>query len=157
MLIQILNYFTSETIYLWFNYGVIPLWLALIFFPNSKLTEIFLTSILLPLIFASVYIYLAYKIIYSSENFLEIFDIYLSLNNLSDLLSNELFLLIFWIHFLAISLFLGSWISKDATRYNVPKIVYGPILIIVYLTGPVGLVIYWFIRIFFAKKIALYD
>ena len=36
------------------------------------------------------------------------------------LFSNENFLLIFWIHFLGINLFLGSWVSKDAFKYK-PK------------------------------------
>jgi len=30
-------------------------------------------------------------------------------------------------------------------------------LILVYFTGPVGLVLYWFFRIFYAKKISFYD
>ena len=29
--------------------------------------------------------------------------------------------------------------------------------IITYFVGPLGIVLYWFIRIFFAKKISLYD
>jgi len=30
-------------------------------------------------------------------------------------------------------------------------------LISTYFIGPVGIVLYWFIRIFFAKKISLFD
>jgi len=30
-------------------------------------------------------------------------------------------------------------------------------LIITYLIGPIGVVIYWVIRIFYAKRISLYD
>ena len=68
--------------------------------------------------------------------------------------SNEAFLLIFWIHFLAISLFIGAWIVSSR-RYLIPKFFVIIALISTYFTGPVGLIIYWFIRIFFAKKISL--
>ena len=39
----------------------------------------------------------------------------------------------------------------------IPKIVTIPSLVLTYFTGPIGLVIYWFIRIFFAKKISFND
>ena len=91
------------------------------------------------------------------ENILDSLNIYIGLEGLNYLLSNEVFLLIFWVHFLAINLFLGSWVSRDALKYNIPKFFSAISLILIYFTGPIGLVIYWFIRIFFAKKIGLYD
>ena len=157
MLTEIYTYFTIETIYLWVNYGVIPIWLVLIFFPNSKLNKIFLTSIFLPSLFAIIYVYIFYQLMLLDENILDSLNIYISLEGLNYLLSNEVFLLIFWVHFLAINLFLGSWVSRDALKYNIPKFFSAISLILIYFTGPVGLVIYWFIRIFFAKKIGLYD
>ena len=67
--------------------------------------------------------------------------------------ANEVLLLIFWLHFLAISLFVGAWIVRDSKRYFIPKIV-TILLILTYFTGPVGLVIYWFFRISLLKKLA---
>ena len=157
MLTEIYTYFTIETIYLWVNYGVIPIWLVLIFFPDSKLNKIFLTSIFLPLIFGIIYVYIFYQLLLLNENILDHFTIYSGLEELTDLFSNESFLLIFWIHFLAINLFLGSWVSQDALKYSIPKFFSVISLILIYFIGPVGLVVYWFIRIFFAKKISLYD
>ena len=58
---------------------------------------------------------------------------------------------------LALSLFTGAWIVRDAKKYLIPKIITIPSLILTYFTGPVGLVIYWFFRIFFAKKISFND
>ena len=157
MLTQIYTYFTIETIYLWLNFGVIPIWLVLIFFPNSKLNKIFLTSIFLPLIFGLIYVYIFYKLMLLNEDILDYLSIYSGLDELADLFTNELFLLIFWIHFLAINLFLGSWVSRDALKYNMPKIFSAISLILIYFTGPIGLIVYWILRIFFAKKISLYD
>ena len=73
------------------------------------------------------------------------------------LVANEALLLIFWLHFLAISLFAGSWIVRDSRKYLIPKVVTIPSLILTYFAGPIGLVFYWFLRIFFAKKISFND
>jgi len=69
----------------------------------------------------------------------------------------ESLLLIFWLHFLSISLFTGAWIARDSKKYLIPKIFTIPSLVLTYFTGPIGLVVYWFIRIFFAKKISFND
>ena len=98
-----------------------------------------------------------YLLIINGENIFESFDLYLGIENLHSLFSNDIFILIFWIHFLGINLFLGSWVSKDAMRYGVPKFLSGISLILIYFTGPLGLVLYWFIRIFYSKKITLHD
>ena len=133
MLSQIYTYFTLETIYVWLNYTVIPLWIVLIFFPNSKINQLLISSIFIPLIFSIIYIYI------------------------KDLFTNDNFLIIFWVHFLAINLFLGSWVSRDAYKYSVPKFLSAITLIFIYFTGPLGIVLYWFIRIFYAKKVSLHD
>ena len=157
MLIDLENYFGPEIIYLWLSFGVLPFWLTLIFFPNSRISLIFISSIFLPIIFSLIYSYMVYQLIINGENVLEIFHLFLGIENLHSLFSNDIFLLIFWIHFLGINLFLGSWVSRDALRYNIPKFLSGISLISIYFTGPFGLVLYWFIRIFYSKKIALHD
>ena len=157
MLSQIYTYFTLETIYVWLNYTVIPLWIVLIFFPNSKINQLLISSIFIPLIFSIIYIYIIYQIFYLGENFLDLFKLYISLDEIKDLFTNDNFLIIFWVHFLAINLFLGSWVSRDAYKYNVPKFLSAITLIFIYFTGPVGIVLYWFVRIFYAKKISLHD
>ena len=157
MLSQFEIYLTFENIYIWSSFGVLPFWLMLILIPNSKITQILINSIILPLILGSVYCYLLYHAFLSDEPFLDLFKIYLSLDNLYTIFSIESYLLIFWLHFLSINLFTGSWIARDAFKYNMPrKLVFIP-LILVYLTGPVGLVLYWMIRIFFAKRLGFHD
>ena len=98
-----------------------------------------------------------YQLIINGENIIGSFNLYLGIENLHGLFSNDIFLLIFWIHFLGINLFLGAWVSRDALRYSIPKILSGISLISIYFTGPLGLVLYWFIRIFYSKKITLHD
>ena len=157
MLLQFQNYLTFENIYLWTNFGILPFWFMLILIPNSKFTRFLINSIILPLILSSIYIYIIYQAIKLEETIVDIFKLYLSLDNLYTVFATESFLLIFWIHFLVLNLFLGSWMSRDAIKYNIKRsLVFLP-LVMVYFTGPVGLVLYWVIRIFFAKKLGFHD
>ena len=152
-LLDILNY---QNIYLIANWGVIPFWLLLIILPNHGVTNFFVQSIIAPLLLAGAYGFIAYNI-FLEGNTLDSFELYNGLDGLYSMFSNEAFLLVFWIHFLAISLFLGAWISRDSQKYLVPRSFTIISLIFTYFTGPVGLLIYWFIRIFFAKKISFND
>ena len=157
MLLEFQDYLTFENIYLWTNLGILPFWLMLIVVPNSKITQFFVNSIILPLIFSSTIIYLLYQSILIGDPILNIIQIYFSLENLYTMFATDSFLLIFWINFVAINLFLGSWVSRDSLRYNISrKIVFIP-LILIYFAGPVGLVLYWFFRVFYAKRISFHD
>ena len=146
----------SENIYLIANWGIIPFWFMLIFFPNNGLTTFFVQSIVVPLILGAAYVYLSYNL-YLENDIFDGFELYKGLDGLYSMFANEYLLLIFWLHFLAISLFAGAWIVRDSRRYLIPRIIVIPSLIFTYFTGPVGLLIYWFIRIFFAKKISFND
>ena len=98
-----------------------------------------------------------YKSYLSSYEFLTNFDLYLSISNLSNLFSNETFLMLFWIHFVSINLFTGGWIVKDSQKFGINKIILFLPLVITYLIGPLGVLVYWIVRIFYAKRINLYD
>jgi len=156
MINNLISFLTYENIYLIANWGVIPFWLLLIFFPNHKLTSFFTQSIIAPLLLAIGYAYLSYAI-YLEGNLLDGFELYNGLDGLYSMFSNEVLLLIFWLHFLAISLFAGAWLVRDSKKYFIPKAITIPSIILTYFTGPIGLVVYWFMRIFFAKKVSFDD
>lgn len=150
-------YLTFENIYLWTNYGILPFWFMLIFIPNHRVTEIFVNSIIIPLILASAYIYTIYKTMLLDISIIEIFKIYLNLDGLYTVFATESFLLIFWLHFISLNIFIGSWLTRDAIKYNISRGVTFLPLVLVYFSGPVGLFLYWLIRIFYAKKIRFHD
>ena len=157
MLIQFLDYLTFENIYLWTNFGILPFWIMLIIIPNSKVTQILVTSVILPLILSLTYVYVIYQAILLDESLLDIFKLYLSLDNLYTIFATESFLLVFWLHFLTLNLFLGSWVSRDGVKHNMSRGLVSFPLILIYFTGPLGLVLYWVIRIFYAKKLGFHD
>ncbi len=156
MLDNLLALLTPENIYLVANWGVLPFWMLLIFAPNNGITTFLTQSIIAPLLLAIGYSFLSYNL-YLEKNIFDGFELYSGLDGLYSMFANEILLLVFWLHFLAISLFAGAWIIRDARKYLIPKIITIPSLVLTYFSGPVGLVIYWFLRIFFAKKISFDD
>ena len=157
MIEQIYNYFTIDMLYYWVNLGVLPFWLILIFFPQSHISKIFVTSIFPIFVLSGTYVFILYKSYLNSYDFIANFNLYLGLDNVSDLFSNKSFLITFWVHFIAINLFTGGWIVKDSQKFQINKILLFFPLLTIYLIGPIGLFLYWLIRIFHAKSINLYD
>ena len=157
MIEQIFAYFTIEILYFWVNLGVLPFWLTLIFFPQSNFTKYFVTSIFPIILLGGSYIFVLYKAYLNAYDFDSNFELYLSISNLSNLFTSNTFLMLFWIHFVSINLFVGGWIVRDSQKLLIGKILVAIPLIITYLIGPLGIFIYWLIRIFYAKSIKLYE
>ena len=157
MIEQIYNFFTIEIVYFWVNLGVLPFWLILIFFPQSNLRKYFVTSIFPILILSGAYIFLLYKAYLNSYDFIGNFELYLNISNLLNLFSSEYFLILFWVHFVSINLFLGGWLVNDSQKFSINKTLMAFPLVITYLIGPIGIFIYWLLRIFYSKSINLYD
>ena len=157
MIEQIYAYFTIEILYFWVNLGVLPFWLILIFFTSSNINKFFVTSILPILLLSGAYMFALYKSYLNTYDFFGNFELYLSISNLSNLFSNNLFLILFWIHFVSINLFVGGWMVRDSQKLFINRILVAFPLILTYLIGPLGVFIYWLIRIFYAKSINLYE
>ena len=157
MIEQISDFFSMEMIYLWLNIGVLPFWFILIFFPQSNICRYFVTSIFPYLMLGSVYTYLLFLLYKFDYNFLDNFKLYLGIIELNDLFSDNFFLITFWTHFLAINLFCGSWIVRDSQKLLINKFLIIIPLMITYFIGVLGIFLYWIIRIFYSKRITLFD
>jgi hypothetical protein len=157
MIEQIYTYFTVEMIFMWLNLGVLPFWLVLIIFPQSQICRVFITSIFPVLILSLAYGYLVNLFFSDGYDFIRNFKLYLGLGAVSNLFTDKAFIILFWTHFLAMNLFCGGWIVKDSQKFAINKILMSLPLLLTYLIGPIGVTLYWVIRIFYAKRINLYD
>ena len=157
MIEEIYNFFSNNMFYLWINIGVIPFWFLIIFFPQSYLCKYLATSIFPIFLLSGAYIFILYQAYIASFDFIGNFNLYLGLSYVSELFRDDLYLLMFWTHFVAVNLFIGGWILKDSNKFSINKIVLAFPLIITYLVGPLGILLYWIIRIFYAKTLSLYD
>jgi hypothetical protein len=157
MIEQIYTFFTMEMIFLWLNLGILPFWFILIVFPQSQICRVFTASIFPIFILSLAYSYLLYIIFNEGYDFLKNFELYLGLSSVSNLFSDPSFLILFWVHFLSINLFCGGWMVKDSQKFGINKFLMSLPLLITYLIGPIGLTLYWMIKIFYSKRINLYD
>jgi hypothetical protein len=150
------QYLTYGNIYLIANWAVIPFWILLVAMPQHTITRFFAHSIIAPLLLGTAYVFITYEI-FLEDVYFEPFNLYLGLDELYSVFSNELFLLVFWLHFLSLSLFVGSWIARDSLKYFIPRFLTFFCLITTYFAGPIGIIFYWFIRVFYSKKINFND
>jgi len=57
-----------------------------------------------------------------------------------------------WLHYLAFDLFVGSWIAADRIESGVPALLVVPCLILTFLFGPLGLLLYLALRLAFQRR-----
>ena len=69
-----------------------------------------------------------------------------SLAGVAQLFQNPKALLAGWIHYLAFDLFIGSWEVRDAGRAGLHHLLVVPCLVLTFLFGPVGLLLYFALR-----------
>ncbi len=51
-----------------------------------------------------------------------------------------------WMHYLAFDLFTGLWIARDADHKKFSRLVQGPVLLLTFIAGPAGLLLWFLIR-----------
>jgi hypothetical protein len=51
-----------------------------------------------------------------------------------------------WTHYLAFDLFVGLWIGRDADQKGFSRLVQAPVLLLTFLAGPLGLLIWLVVR-----------
>ena len=63
------------------------------------------------------------------------------------LFSNPWALLAGWIHYLAFDLLIGTWETRDAREHGVPHLLLVPCLVLTFLFGPAGWLLYRGVRL----------
>lgn len=57
-----------------------------------------------------------------------------------------------WLHYLAFDLFVGSWIAELGLKARIPALLLIPCLILTFLFGPVGLLLFLILRLAFRER-----
>ncbi|MBY0507661.1 MAG: DUF4281 domain-containing protein [Bryobacteraceae bacterium] len=118
---------------------VLPGWLLLVLAPRWRFTQA-IAGVGLPLVLAGTYVSQLVMHWGESEGGFG------SLADVSKLFANPNVLLAGWIHYLAFDLFIGAWEVRDAARQQVPHWFVVPCLVLTFLYGPTGLLLYFAIR-----------
>ena len=123
------------------NLVAIAGWLILIVTGRARWAAALVTGAVLPLLFAILYGGLIIAHLGDTHGGFS------SLAAVQELFSNPWLLLAGWVHYLAFDLFIGSWQVRDAQERGIPHLAVVPGLILTFLFGPVGLLLYLIIRL----------
>ena len=69
-----------------------------------------------------------------------------SVAGLKDAFRSEAAIVIGWTHYLALDLFTGLWIARDADAKGFSRLAQAPVLLLTFLVGPAGLLVWLVVR-----------
>ena len=122
-------------------------WLLLIIAsPFAEGIDKFLISIVITL-FCMVYAWLIFSSFAPAD--MKSFG---SLDGVMGLFQNKTIVTAGWVHYLAFDLLTGIWIKKNSLKYRISHWIIIPCLLLCFLLGPIGLLLYLLIRAIKAKQ-----
>lgn len=131
---------TTEALFSAASTAVLPGWLLLLLAPRFRWTARLVAPVLIPALLGMLYLYLIVTRFPGADGGFG------SLAEVRRLFADEALLLAGWVHYLAFDLFVGSWEVRDAQRLGLPHLLVAPCLILTFLFGPVGLLLYLGLR-----------
>jgi heme A synthase len=75
-----------------------------------------------------------------------------TLDGVMSLFTNKMAVTAGWVHYLAFDLMTGIWIKKNSLKYGISHWLIIPCLLFTFMLGPVGLLLYFFIRVMKTKQ-----
>lgn len=129
-----------ELIFSIVNTTALVSWLILVFLPRWSVTRIAIINGAIPLLLSAAYLIIVTVFFGSAEGG---FD---SLENVMKLFTEPWVALAGWIHYLAFDLFVGAWEVNDAQTLGISHVLVIPCLILTFLFGPFGFLLYTILR-----------
>jgi hypothetical protein len=122
-------------------------WILLVFLPQWKWTQRIVVAGILPLLLGIVY--LSIILLHFGDSGGD----FNSLNGVMQLFTSKWGVTAGWIHYLAFDLFIGSWELSNGQKNGIHHLVLVPSLLLTFLFGPIGLIVYFVTRFVKTKKI----
>lgn len=140
---------SNEVLFSLCNTAVLPGWLLLVVLPRWKWTARLVTAVIIPALLGLVYLFLILTEFGKTEGGFG------SLAQVQQLFANPAMVVAGWIHYLAFDLFIGSWEVRDAQRLGLSHWLVIPCLVLTFLFGPIGLLLYFALRAALKKQFVL--
>lgn len=128
-----------ETIFGLVNAAVLPAWALLVLAPRWRWTQPLAVWVTIPLL-AAVYVALVAYALVTGGGAQDV-D-FTTLEGVAAIFSHPLGVVAGWTHYLAFDLFVGAWVERDARRRGVPRWQVVPCLLLCFVAGPAGLLLY---------------
>ena len=130
---------TPEQVFSILNLTTMLAWLPLLLLPRFRWPST-VVPVVMPALLAMVYVALLAVALPGSEGGFS------SLGGVRALFESPWALLAGWVHYLAFDLFIGGWEVRDARERGIPHLLVVPALVLTFLFGPGGLLLYLGIR-----------
>lgn len=137
-----------ETLFAASSLFVMPFWLLMMALPHWRVTRRVIASPAIVLPAALLYAALIVPQLGTAAPILT----NPTLAAVSDLLASPAGATVGWVHFLAFDLFVGRWTYLDSRERNVSAWVMAPVLFLILMVGPLGLVLYLALRRFAGRQ-----
>jgi len=124
-------------------------WLILAVAGRKRWASYLTTGVILPLLLAVAYLVLLVGHWGESKGGFG------TLTDVAILFSNHWILLAGWIHYLCFDLFIGSWEVRDAAARGISHWLVIPCLFFTFMFGPVGLLLYFGLRLAVTRTISI--
>ena len=122
-------------------------WIALVLFPGKKLISGWLCAVIVPGLLALGYAsVIGWKL---ATNGPPAGDV-MTLSGLRAVFQDDWVFAAAWTHYLVFDMVVGAWIARDSVKLGIPWPLRTVALVLTFLSGPVGFLIYilgrWFLR-----------
>jgi formate hydrogenlyase subunit 3/multisubunit Na+/H+ antiporter MnhD subunit len=127
---------TADNVFSIVNPLALLSWLLLIVVPRRTWVIETVSGLVVPVLLGVVYVTIVVTQFFGSPGGFS------SLSDVALLFGNPWLLLAGWVHYLAFDLLIGTWETRDARERGVPHLVLVPCLILTFLFGPAGWLLY---------------
>jgi len=131
---------TPDQVFQIVNLVALSGWILLALLPGRPWVATTVTSVGIPALLAVVYVAVIATFWSTSEGGFG------SLPQVAQLFENRWVLLAGWVHYLAFDLFIGSWEARDARAHGIPHWLVLPCLLLTFVFGPAGWLLYMVVR-----------
>ncbi|QHV98996.1 ABA4-like family protein [Spirosoma endbachense] len=144
---------TPETAFTYANLLVLPQWVLMIVAPRWRVTQMLAQMLPIPMVLGGMYIYYLLIAPAASGGPGIDFGSFGSLAGVQSLFKGQKEIVLGgWIHYLAFDLVAGSYVLRDGQSQG---IVHGwliPCLLLCFMLGPIGLLLYGLLRMFLGNR-----
>jgi hypothetical protein len=121
-------------------------WLFLLIVPNWKWTAKIVIGVIITIL-AILYIAFIFQAMNPQD-----MSSFGSLEGIMQLFTNKKAVLAGWLHYLAFDLMVGIFIVNDGAKNNINRFILIPCLLLTFMLGPTGLLLYLIIRMIRTKQ-----
>jgi len=123
---------------------ILPAWGLLIFAPRWRWTDRIVHSGLYPVLLGLAYIaFMLCSLLFGTNSEPVNFT---TIEGIAAIFTHPFGVLTAWVHYLVFDLFVGMWEARDARRRGMNHWALVPCLLLTFMAGPVGLLLYFILR-----------